>query len=208
MVNRPFLLVVRRRACANTCSECARRRTWSSVHERTHGARTDRHEGITNTNAPQYQSRMIARSGHDISDRQKATQARASCGSGTSVEALPMGHRQFTMALFSADGVLKVTETQRREVIGLCEQSAPHASLVCMASFATTDSREDLKKLTPPTLVIHGAADAIVALEGPGQRSHRAVPHSESIVVKDAPHGLNVSHPSAFNDALLSLLRQ
>lgn len=114
---------------------------------------------------------------------------------------------QFTTAFFSADGVLQVTESQRRDAIVLCEQSAQHAALACMESFATTDFREDLKKLTVPTLVIHGAADAIVPIEGSGQRTHRAVPHSKLIIVSGAPHGLNVSHAPAFNDALLSFLR-
>ena len=114
---------------------------------------------------------------------------------------------QFTTAFFSADGVLKVTEAQRREAIVLCEQSAPHAALACMESFATTDFRQDLTQLTVPALVIHGGADAIVPFEGSGQRTHRAVTHSKLITVAGAPHGLNVSHAPAFNDALLSFLR-
>ena len=114
---------------------------------------------------------------------------------------------QFTTAFFSADGVLQVTEAQRREAIVLCEQSAQHAALACMDSFATTDFRQDLKKLTVPTLVIHGGADAIVPFEGSGQRTHRAVRHSRLIKVNGAPHGLNVSHAPAFNDALLTFLR-
>ena len=114
---------------------------------------------------------------------------------------------QFTTAFFSADGVLQVTETQRREAIVLCEQSAQHAALACMESFATTDFREDLKKLTVPVLVIHGSADAVVPFEGSGQRTHRAVRHSQLVTVKGAPHGLNVSHAPAFNDALLTFLR-
>ena len=113
---------------------------------------------------------------------------------------------QFTTAFFSADGVLQVTEAQRREAIVLCEQSAQHAALACMESFATTDFREDLKKLTVPVLVIHGGADAIVPFEGSGQRTHRAVPHSKLIRVNGAPHGLNLSHAPAFNDALLTFL--
>ena len=114
---------------------------------------------------------------------------------------------QFTTAFFSAEGVLQVTEAQRREAIALCEQSAPHAALACMDSFATTDFRDDLKKLTLPTLVLHGDADAVVPFEGSGQRTHLAVLHSQLITVKGAPHGLNVSHAQAFNDALLSFLR-
>ncbi len=114
---------------------------------------------------------------------------------------------QFTKDFFSANGVLQVTESQRQEAIALCQQSAQHAALACMDSFASTDFREDLKKVTIPTLVIHGDADAIVPFEGSGQRTHRAVAHSQLVTLKDAPHGLNVSHAQAFNDALLSFLR-
>ncbi|MDO8772805.1 MAG: alpha/beta hydrolase [Burkholderiaceae bacterium] len=114
---------------------------------------------------------------------------------------------QFTRDFFSANGVLQVTESQRSEAIALCLQSAQHAALACMHSFGTTDFREDLKKVKVPTLVIHGEADAIVPIEGSGQRTHRAVPHSQLVRVSGAPHGLNVSHAQAFNDALLSFLR-
>ncbi len=114
---------------------------------------------------------------------------------------------QFTQAFFSANDVVHVTESQLSDAIMLCLQSAQHAALACMDSFATTDFREDLKKVTVPTLVIHGDADAIVPIEGSGLRTHRAVPHSQLVTVTGAPHGLNVSHAQAFNDALLSFLR-
>ena len=114
---------------------------------------------------------------------------------------------QFTRDFFSANGVLQVTGSQRDEAIALCLQSAQHAALACMDSFGTTDFREDLKKVKVPTLVIHGEADAIVPIEGSGQRTHRAVLHSKLVRVNGAPHGLNVSHAQAFNDALLSFLR-
>jgi non-heme chloroperoxidase len=113
---------------------------------------------------------------------------------------------QFTTNFFSANGVLQVTEAQRSEAIALCHQSAQHAALACMDSFGTTDFREDLRKVRVPTLVIHGEADAIVPLDGSGQRTHLAVPHSRLVRVPGAPHGLNVSHASAFNDALVSFL--
>jgi non-heme chloroperoxidase len=114
---------------------------------------------------------------------------------------------QFTSDFFSAHGALLVTQAQRAEAIALCQQSAQHAALACMDSFSTTDFREDLKKVKLPTLVVHGDADAIVPIEGSGQRTHRAVPHSQLVTVKGAPHGLNVSHAPAFNDALLAFLK-
>lgn len=113
---------------------------------------------------------------------------------------------QFTRGFFSAHGVLQVTESQLGDALALCHQSAQHAALACMDSFATADFRGDLKEVTVPTLVIHGEADAVVPMEGSGQRTHRAVRHSQLVTVSGAPHGLNVSHAQAFNDALLSFL--
>ena len=114
---------------------------------------------------------------------------------------------KFTKDFFSANGTLKVTESQRGDAVALCHQSAQHAALASMNSFGTTDFREDLKKVGVPTLVIHGDADAIVPFEGSGQRTHRAVLHSKLVKINGAPHGLNVSHAQAFNDALLTFLR-
>jgi pimeloyl-ACP methyl ester carboxylesterase len=114
---------------------------------------------------------------------------------------------QFSKDFFSANGVLQVTEAQRSAAVDLCKQSAQHAALACMDAFGSTDFRDDLKQVTVPTLVIHGEADAIVPLEGSGLRTHRAIPHSQLVRVSGAPHGLNVSHAQAFNDALLAFLR-
>jgi pimeloyl-ACP methyl ester carboxylesterase len=114
---------------------------------------------------------------------------------------------EFTRNFFSANGELQVSEAQRADALALCQQSAQHAALACMDAINTTDFRADLKKITVPTLVIHGDADAIVPIAGSGERTHRAVAHSQMVRISGAPHGMNVSHPQAFNDALLSFLR-
>ena len=88
---------------------------------------------------------------------------------------------QFTKDFFSANGVLQVTKSQRGDAITLCHQSAQHAALACI--------------------------DAIVPIEGSGQPTHRAVAHSQLVLIDGAPHGLNVSHAQTFNAALLSFLR-
>ncbi len=113
----------------------------------------------------------------------------------------------FTRNFFSAHGKLMVTEAQRGDAFALCLQSAPQAALSCMDAFGTTDFREDLKKVTVTTLVIHGDADAIVPIEASGDLTHRAVAHSRLVRVPGAPHGLNVSHAQVFNDALLNFMQ-
>ncbi len=113
----------------------------------------------------------------------------------------------FMTNFFSANGVLKVSESQRQEGIRLAHQSDQDAALGCMEAWATTDFRNDLTKITVPTLVIHGDSDATVPLEGSGARAHVAVPHSQLVVIPDAPHGFNATHADAFNTALLEFLR-
>jgi non-heme chloroperoxidase len=114
----------------------------------------------------------------------------------------------FTKDFFSANGELKVSEAQRQDAIALCQQSDQTAALGAMGAFGTTDFRDDLTKITVPTLVIHGDADAIVPLEGSGQRTHQAIPGSTLVVVPGAPHGFNVSHQDRFNSELLSFLER
>jgi pimeloyl-ACP methyl ester carboxylesterase len=115
---------------------------------------------------------------------------------------------EFTTGFFSANGVLKVTEAERQEAIALAHQSKKHAALASMAAFATTDFRDDIAKVTVPTLVIHGDSDGTVPFEGSGARTHQAIAGSELHVVKDAPHGVTVSHPEEWNQAVLEFLRK
>lgn len=113
----------------------------------------------------------------------------------------------FTKKFFSAHGKLVVSEAERQNAIALCQQADQTAALACMKSFGTTDFRADLAKVTVPTLVLHGDADAIVPLPGSGARTHKAIAHSQMVVLPGAPHGCNVSHAAAFNAALIDFLK-
>lgn len=106
----------------------------------------------------------------------------------------------------NAHGNLLVSEQQRKDAIRQCHQADKTAALETMQSFGLSDFREDLTKITVPTLVVHGDADGIVPFRGSGRRTHAAVPHSELVVVQGAPHGLNVSHADEFNDAIVNFL--
>lgn len=113
---------------------------------------------------------------------------------------------QFTTQFFSVDGVLQVSERQRGQALALAHQSDQKAALGCLEAFGTTDFRDDLTKISVPTLVVHGDGDATVPFEGSGARTHAAIPHSTLQVVHGAPHGLNVSHRDAFNEILTAFL--
>ncbi|MHC2186879.1 pimeloyl-ACP methyl ester carboxylesterase [Rathayibacter agropyri] len=113
---------------------------------------------------------------------------------------------QFTTEFFSVNGELKVTEAQRQEALTLAKQSSKVAALACMTAFASTDFRDDLTRVSVPSLVIHGDGDATVPFEGSGARTHAAVPSSELYVVSGAPHGVNVSHAEEWNRVVLEFL--
>jgi pimeloyl-ACP methyl ester carboxylesterase len=84
--------------------------------------------------------------------------------------------------------------------------ASPKGTLDCIAAFGRTDFRDDVAKVSVPTLVIHGDSDAIVPFEVSGKRSHELIAGSELHVVHGGPHGINASHPEEFNRALLRFL--
>ncbi len=112
----------------------------------------------------------------------------------------------FTRDFFSADGDLKVTEVQRQEALQLTTPARDEAVLACIDAFARTDFRNDLSRVSVPTLVIHGGSDAIVPFEASGRRTAEAISGATTVVVEGAPHGFNVSHAAELNKALLEFL--
>jgi len=112
----------------------------------------------------------------------------------------------FTTDFFSAHGELKVTEAQRQEALGLAAKARDEALVDCIAAFGTTDFRQDLEKVTVPTLVIHGDGDATVPFEVSGKRTAESVTGAQLHVVENGPHGLNVSHAEEFNRVVLDFL--
>jgi pimeloyl-ACP methyl ester carboxylesterase len=113
----------------------------------------------------------------------------------------------FIRNFFSANGELKVTESQLQEALGLGLQADLHAARECIRSW-TTDFTADLAAITVPTLVIHGDSDAIVPIEKSGQRTQEQVAGSELHVVEGGPHGINTSHAEEFNRELMAFLQR
>ena len=69
------------------------------------------------------------------------------------------------------------------------------------------DFRDDVKSIQVPVLVIHGDADKVVPLENSGARIQALVPAATLHVVEGGPHGLNWTHATEVNKALLMFLK-
>ena len=85
--------------------------------------------------------------------------------------------------------------------------ASPLATQQCIVAFGTTDFREDLKKITVPTIIIHGDSDRIVPFEVSGKRSHEMIKGSRLEVLKGAPHGFAATHAQQLNALMLDFLR-
>lgn len=112
----------------------------------------------------------------------------------------------FTTNFFSAGDQLKVSQSQREYARDIAAFASPKGTLECINAFAKTDFRDDLTKMTIPTMIIHGDSDAIVPIEASGMRAHQAIASSELVIIKNGPHGINASHAAEFNEALLAFL--
>jgi non-heme chloroperoxidase len=112
----------------------------------------------------------------------------------------------FVTEFFSAAGELKVSDDQRKAALDMCQQAGRAAALACLGTLGHTDLREDLAKVSVPSLVIHGDGDQTVPFEGSGKRTHEALAGSRLHVIAGGPHGINVSHADEFNEVLLKFL--
>jgi non-heme chloroperoxidase len=77
----------------------------------------------------------------------------------------------------------------------------------CIEAFSETDFTDDLKKLTVPTLVLHGDDDQIVPIDAAGRSSARLVKNAKLVVYPKAPHGITDTHPDQLNADLLAFLK-
>ena len=113
----------------------------------------------------------------------------------------------FTTSFFAAgdrtDLISEPTRLYNREIAAF---ASPKGTLDCISAFSYTDFRDDLAKVTVPTLVIHGDSDGIVPFEVSGKRSHEAIENSSLVLIEGGPHGINATHADQFNRALLDFL--
>lgn len=98
-------------------------------------------------------------------------------------------------------------EARRNYAFQIAAFASPKATVDCVASISRTDFRADLRKVTVPTLLIHGDADVGVPWELTSKRAHDLIEGSELVVIEGAPHGLVLTHAEQFNQALLDFLK-
>ena len=84
---------------------------------------------------------------------------------------------------------------------------AANAHYDCIAAFSETDFSEDLKRITVPTLVMHGDDDQIVPIADSALLSSRLLPNATLQVYGGFPHGMCTTHAEVINRDLLAFIR-
>ncbi|TPG28128.1 alpha/beta fold hydrolase [Mycolicibacterium hodleri] len=76
-----------------------------------------------------------------------------------------------------------------------------------IVAFSQTDFRDDLRKISIPTLVMHSEDDQIVPYVAAGPKSAELLQNSTFVSYKDFPHGMPTTHADTINADLLAFLK-
>lgn len=101
----------------------------------------------------------------------------------------------------------RISEAQLQYDWTIASYASPHGTLQAAKAWAETDFRPELKNVTVPTLIVHGDADAIVPIKTAGDQAAKGIKNSTYKIIKDGPHGLNVTHSKELNKILISFLK-
>jgi non-heme chloroperoxidase len=74
-------------------------------------------------------------------------------------------------------------------------------------AFSETDQTEDLKKITVPTLVMHGDDDQIVPIDDAAKLSVKLLKNGTLKVYPGYPHGMLTTHADVINPDLLAFIK-
>jgi non-heme chloroperoxidase len=76
----------------------------------------------------------------------------------------------------------------------------------CIKAFSETDFSEDLKRITVPTLIMHGDDDQIVPVADSAPLSAKLLKRSTLKIYERLPHGMCTTHADLVNAELLSFM--
>ena len=80
------------------------------------------------------------------------------------------------------------------------------AAYYAIGVFSGTDFTPDLKKISVPTLIVHGSDDQIVPIEISGNLTADIVKHAKLVVYEGGSHGLLITQKDRLNADLLAFL--
>lgn len=84
-------------------------------------------------------------------------------------------------------------------------EASAYGQIRAAESFLTLDVRDDLDKITIPTLILHGVKDKIVPFEL-GEQTHKGIKGSKFVRFENSGHGLFYDEREKFNKELVEFI--
>jgi len=108
--------------------------------------------------------------------------------------------------------ILSATETSLNEGIGnwlngICLSASSYATVQCLIALRDTDLRNDLAKITIPTVIMHGKKDKICSFDLAEQMMGRIV-NSHIIAFENSGHSLFLEETTKFNSELIKFAKK
>ncbi|WP_179019672.1 alpha/beta fold hydrolase [Winogradskyella forsetii] len=100
-----------------------------------------------------------------------------------------------------------VSEAQLHYDWSIASHASPIATIQTAKAWAETDFRPELKNVNVPTLIVHGDSDNIVPKATAGDQATKEIANNTYKVIKNGPHGLNITHNDELNSILLDFLK-
>jgi non-heme chloroperoxidase len=101
----------------------------------------------------------------------------------------------------------RVSEETVRAIWNAGSEASPYATWACPPGWLE-DFARDITRIDVPTLILHGAADRILPIDGQARRLHAALPSARYVEIDGGPHVLCVSHAAEVNRELLAFLAE
>lgn len=101
----------------------------------------------------------------------------------------------------------KVSPALRDQFWRLGMQGSLKSEYDCIRQFSETDFTEDLKKMTVPTLIIHGDDDQIVPIGNSALLAAKQVPNAQLLIYPGGSHGIAATEKQRMNADLLAFLQ-
>jgi non-heme chloroperoxidase len=82
------------------------------------------------------------------------------------------------------------------------------AALACGRAMVEVDFRDEMRRITVPTLIIHGDRDRSMPIEITGKPSAELIPGCRLLIYEGAPHGLMYTHMDRLHADILRFVRE
>ncbi len=90
---------------------------------------------------------------------------------------------------------------------GICLSASSYATVQCLIALRDTDLRNDLKKITIPTLILHGKKDKICSFDL-AELMKAGIANSHLVAFENSGHSLFLEETRKFNDELIQFARK